>query len=443
MSLKFLLIQLNEINFDLVDKYLSESKKKNQYINLKKIKHIFKCFNTYAENKYEELEPWIQWASVNLGKDYDKHKIFRLGDIVNSTHEVQIYETIEQRGFRVGAISPINTDNRLKNPLYFLPDPWTDTNSDSSNFSKRLSYMLKQSVNDNSSGKLSFKSISIIIEIIIKTFHFKKTFFLFQLIFSSLKKPWLKSLVLDYLIHLVHLYFIKKKNPNFSSIFFNGGAHIQHHYFFNAKHIKNLPKNPKWYIKEKADPIEDMLKFYDKIIGDYLYFFQKNDKLMIATGLRQVPYNMTKFYYRIKNHVQFLNKIGVNYSKVLPRMTRDFEIIFDNKKDLKSAKIIFQNIKTKKKNLEVFKEIEERDKSLFITLTHPNEIRKDDIIVINNKLELNFYKEIVFVAIKNGMHDSKGYVFCSPNLKLELPNNPIKISKLHNIILSNFEDILV
>ena len=219
MSLKFLLIQLNEINFDLVDKYLSESKK-NQYINLKKIKHIFKCFNTYAENKYEELEPWIQWVSLNLGKDYDKHKIFRLGDIVNSTHEEQIYETIEQRGFRVGAISPINTDNRLKNPLYFLPDPWTDTNSDSSNFSKRLSYMLKQSVNDNSSGKLSFKSISIIIEIIIKTFHFKKTLFLIQLIFSSLKKPWLKSLVLDYLIHLVHLYFIKKKKSEFFINFF-------------------------------------------------------------------------------------------------------------------------------------------------------------------------------------------------------------------------------
>ena len=437
MDLKFLLIQLNEINFDIVDKYLSRSKK-NEYINLKKIKDIFKCFNTFAENKYEELEPWIQWVSVNLGKDYDKHKIFRLGDIINNPQEEQIYETIEQRGFRVGAILPINTDNRLKNPLYFLPDPWTDTNSDSSNFSKRLCYMIKQSVNDNSSGRLSLKSIFIIIEIILKTFHYKKTFFLIKLILSSFKKPWLKSLVLDYLMHLVHIYFIKKKNPNFSSIFFNAGAHIQHHYFFNSKLIKHLPKNPKWYIKQKADPIEDMLKFYDKIIGDYLNFFQKNDKLMIATGLRQVPYDMTKFYYRLKNHVQFLNKIGVNYLKVLPRMTRDFEIIFENKIDLKNAKITFENIKIKKNNLKVFNEIEERDKSLFITLTYPNEIKKDDTIVIDNKLELDFYKEIVFVAIKNGMHDTKGYVFCSPNLELELPENPIKISKLNNIILSNF-----
>jgi hypothetical protein len=37
MSLKLLFIQLNEINFDLVDKYLAASKK-NKFINIKTIK---------------------------------------------------------------------------------------------------------------------------------------------------------------------------------------------------------------------------------------------------------------------------------------------------------------------------------------------------------------------------------------------------------------------
>jgi hypothetical protein len=80
--MKILLIQLNEINFDLVDKYLLASKNLNlQILDLLKIN--YKSFETYAENKYENLEPWIQWASVYLGKDFDQHKIFRLGDIVN------------------------------------------------------------------------------------------------------------------------------------------------------------------------------------------------------------------------------------------------------------------------------------------------------------------------------------------------------------------------
>jgi hypothetical protein len=437
MSLKLLLIQLNEINFDLVDKYLSASKK-NKFNNLKSIRKNYKTFDTYAEDDYENLEPWIQWTSVYLGKKFNQHKIFRLGDIIKYPREKQIFEIIEDRGYKVGAISPMNAENRLKNPTYFISDPWTNTNSDASDFSKRLSSMLKQTVNDNSTGSLSLNSVLTIIEIIFKTLHYKNTPFLLKIIFSSLIKPWKKSLVLDYLIHLIHIYFIKKKLPNFSSIFLNAGAHIQHHYFYNTKHIRDLPKNPNWYIDSSFDPIEDMLEVYDQIIGDYLKLSKNEIGLMILTGLRQMPYNMTKFYYRLKEHSLFLNKIGVKFLKVLPRMTRDFEIIFGNNIDLINAKRILENIKSKKNNLSIFTELEERDKSLFVSLTYPNEIQKNSQIIINDNMELNFFNEVVFVAIKNGMHDSKGYVFCSPNSEFKVPKKPTHISKLHDMILSYF-----
>ena len=437
MSLKLLFIQLNEINFDLVDKYLLESKK-NKFTNLKFIKNTYKSFNTYAEDKYENLEPWIQWVSVNLGKNFNEHKIFRLGDIVNFPNEKQIFETIENRGFKVGAISPMNAENRLKNPAYFLPDPWTETHSDGSSFSKRLSLMLKQTINDNASGSLSIKSILTIIEIIYKTLDYRKTAFLLKLIFSSLIKPWKKSLVLDYLIHLTHIYFLKKKLPNFSSIFLNAGAHIQHHYLYNTKHLKNLPKNPDWYLKRSYDPIEDMLEVYDQIIGDYLKLSENKNQLLISTGLSQVPYDMVQFYYRLKNHQLFLNKIGIRYLKVLPRMTRDFEIIFNNEKDLSDAKNILKNIKSKKNNLKIFDEIEERDKSLFVVLTYPHEVKKNDVMIVNENLELDFLNELVFVAIKNGMHNTKGYTFCSSKTNLNVSTEPVHVSKLHDIILSHF-----
>ena len=209
MSLKLLLIQLNEINFDLVDRYLLASKK-NKFTNLRSIKKTYKFFNTFAESEYKNLEPWIQWVSIHIGKDFNQHKIFRLGDIVNYPSKRQIFEIIEDKGFKVGAISPMNADNRLKNPAYFISDPWTDTHADNSSFSKRLSKMLKQTVNDNASGTLSFNSVLTILEIIFKTLHYKKTSFLIKLIFSSIFKPWKKALVLDYLIHLIHIYFFKK-----------------------------------------------------------------------------------------------------------------------------------------------------------------------------------------------------------------------------------------
>ena len=437
MSVKLLLIQLNEINFELVNKYLNSSKK-NEFKNLKILKNTYKSFDTYSEKEYKNLEPWIQWASVHLGKDYNQHKIYRLGDIVKHPNEKQIFEKIENKGFTVGAISPMNAENRLKNPSYFVPDPWTSTYSDQSGFSKRISLMLKQTVNDNSSGGISFNSYLTIFEIIFKTLHYEKTLILLKLIFSSIIKPWKKSLVLDYLIHLTHMHLLKKKLPNFSSIFFNAGAHIQHHYFFNSKYINSDTKNPKWYVSSLSDPIKDMLEVYDQIIGDYLKLSKNGNQLLISTGLRQIPYDTTKFYYRLKNHSIFLNNIGIRFLKVLPRMTRDFEIIFDDDVNLINAKKILDKIKVKKNNIKVFSEIEERNKSLFITLTYPYEIKKDDQIIFDDEINLNFYNEVVFVAIKNGMHDSKGYVFYSPNSSLKTPKEPVHVSKLHQMILSYF-----
>lgn len=55
-------------------------------------------------------------------KTYSEHGIFRLGDIVGSRGP-QIFEQIEHAGYRVGAISPMNAENRLDFPAFFIPDP--------------------------------------------------------------------------------------------------------------------------------------------------------------------------------------------------------------------------------------------------------------------------------------------------------------------------------
>jgi hypothetical protein len=120
-------------------------------------------------------------------------------------------------------------------------------------------------------------------------------------------------------------------------------------------------------------------------------------------------------------------------------MTRDFEINFETNKDLIFAKEILENIILKKNNLKIFNEIEIRNKSLFVTLTYPIEIKKEDQIVINQELELNFFKEVLFVAIKNGKHDEKGYGFYSPNINFETPTETIHVSKINDLIISNFK----
>ena len=131
---RLILLELNEINFDLVNQYLS--KYPGRFPGLEKLVSGVKIY-TSSEEVYEELEPWIQWASVHTGKSYAEHKLFRLGDVVGSKVP-QIFERLEKAGVTIGGISPMNAENRLKKPAYFIPDPWTKTPTDDSWWSKRL-----------------------------------------------------------------------------------------------------------------------------------------------------------------------------------------------------------------------------------------------------------------------------------------------------------------
>ena len=228
-SKKIILIQLNEINFDFFKKYAKE-----KFNNLNYVFSKMKC--SISENSYEKLEPWIQWVSVYSGKSADQHGVFRLGDVVNSKID-QIYEIVESRGYEVGAIMPMNAVNRLKKPSYFLPDPWTQTVSDNSFWSKMMTKVFSQIVNDNSNQKISITNYFKLLMIFFKFFRLKNSFKYLHLFLSSIKFPYRKAFFLDLLIHDIHMKLLKEKKANFSTIFFNAGAHIQHHYFFNSINI--------------------------------------------------------------------------------------------------------------------------------------------------------------------------------------------------------------
>ena len=51
-----------------------------------------------------------------------QHGYYRLGDCKNYKDQL-LFNKIENLNFKVGAISPMNLANDLKNPSYFIPDP--------------------------------------------------------------------------------------------------------------------------------------------------------------------------------------------------------------------------------------------------------------------------------------------------------------------------------
>jgi hypothetical protein len=430
---RLILLELNEINFDVVEKYLAEDS--GRFPALKKLITGARI-QTSCEKEYDELEPWIQWVSVHTNKTYAEHGIFRLGDIVGSGVP-QIFEQLEQAGYIVGAISAINAENRLKNPAYFIPDPWTRTPSDSSWWSRSLGQAVSQAVNDNSQSRITPKSalqVALGLLRFARVGHYQKYL---SLIVRSRRKPWLKPLVLDLLLHDLHWTLFNNKKPNFSTLFLNAGAHIQHHYFFNAEPIRKYSKNknPSWYVGEDQDPLADVLGLYDMIVGEY--FSRTDTDVVLATGLAQKPYERVKFYYRLKTHANFLRELGIYFSGVFPRMTRDFLITFENDNHALLAQDLLASIRVSDCDVPLFGEIDNRGKSLFVTLTYPFEITASTNYCVGDR-KLSLLPEVSFVAIKNGMHQEEGFAFFTPGIAPFAPIDNAHVSKLGSTIKDYF-----
>jgi hypothetical protein len=425
-----ILIELNEVNFDIAQAYVGA-------LRLKNFERLFAqgVRKTVAEVSYEDLEPWIQWVSAHTGLSRSEHGIFRLGDIVGS-RVPQVFEQVESAGFRVGAVSPMNTANRLKSPAYFIPDPWTYTPTDGSKWSRLLWQALSQAVNDNSSGYLTPKSAAALFSGLLRFARPQNYRMYLELAMGAIKHSWRRALLLDLFLHDLHMRLYARHRPNFSTLFLNAGAHIQHHYLFNSRLVPpSRLRNPDWYVDAKFDPFGEMLRVYDVILGDYIDMSKTS--VLIATGLTQQPYDRMKFYWRLRSHETFLRKVGMRFARVLPRMTRDFVIEFDDVAQASAGQILLTSLKIEADGVALFGEIDNRGKSLFVTLTYPKEIRPGmQVASAAGSFELT--PHVVFVAIKNGMHAPHGYIVGTGDIFSLLPADGEHIKSLHATVLRHF-----
>ena len=413
MKNKTILFGLNELNIEYILFYID----KGLLPNFKKLFEFQKPIETISENEYSLLEPWVQWVTIHTGKSFSEHNIFRLGDIVNKPDVSQIFEELEDVGCSVGAVSPFNAENRLKSPSYFIPDPWTKTPASGNWLIKSLYKAIHQSVNDNAKSKLSFKSLTSLILGILFYVPVSRWFYFFMK-FLKVKDPGTKAIVLDSLLSDIHFSLWKKYKPNFSNLFLNAGAHIQHHYLFNSQAYKGDLQNPSWYCPENYDPLIQILSEYDYQIGRILSLNSVN--LIIATGLHQKPHQRLTYYWRLNEHVKFLKLICIhNFDEVLPRMSRDFLINFNNEQDTILAEQKLNCFYASKDKNKIFN-VDNRGTSLFVELVYPNDLSDTDTIYSKNTNQIveNFKCYVSFVAIKNGEHDGVGYLISNKNLRL-------------------------
>ena len=424
---RLVFIQLNELNFDLVEQYAQKYDLKNFSTILRWNRSEFS-----SEDEYELLEPWIQWVSVAMGLEAGRHGVLRLGDIVK-VDTSQLYEEIENLGYAVAALSPMNVANRLKRSSFFIPDPWTSTPVSGNWLDRKIYQSLRQAVNDNSNDKIEKKSLIYLMAGLLRFSSMKNWSAYLSLASQSRSKRWNKAIFLDYF--LSDYFLSRSKNSDFNTIFINSLAHLQHHYFKNCEFSTSTTKNPKWLVAPDQDPILDGLRHMDRILGNLIS--QQNCEFLIATGLSQEEYISDDYYYRLKAHENFLDLFKIKFLTVLPRMTRDFEITFENNAMRDLAAEALTGIKIN--GHECFGMIDKRDKSLFVTLTHNQQITPSCTIE-NQAVKLQADEVLTFVALKNGHHSDRSWAFYTDGLSHFAPNEKEHVKGIYNIVKSFFSE---
>ena len=396
-----LCLEFNELNFEAIEFYAERG-------DLPTFKQ-FLCRHGYcstsSEFSYLYWEPWIQWVTAHTGLSYSEHQVFRLGDIIYNDI-TQIWERLETLGFRVGAFSPMNAKLRMLLPAFFIPDPWTSSDIYSApsvkRFYKAICYLVENRGDFNT-------PLRIIIDFIIGWIHFANPLnypTYLSLLLSGYFNRWKRPLFLDLLLADMFIYKIANTQPHFASLFLNASAHIQHHYLFSSASYQGNITNPSWYIRRSCDPVLDSYKLYDMILQRIQICFPQS-RIIIVTALHQDPNDKITFYWRPKNHVNFLKALGIPFRHVKPRMSRDFLLICSDKIEAQSAQNLLQ-LAQASDGAPLF-EADNRGSNLFVSFIYEDDI-DDSLEYSIGGTKIGYLREqVAFVAIKNGKHNGIGY----------------------------------
>lgn len=420
-----LFLELNEVNFDFLRTYADEGR----LPTFKRLLDEHGYALTRSESEYQQIEPWIQWVTAHTGRTYEEHGVFRLGDIVN--HDIpQVWERFEQKGLKVGAMSPMNAKHRLRAPAFFVPDPWTSTGITAPATLRSLYGAIAQVVNDNAQARVSPGSLFRLLRGFIAYAAPSKWPTYARLAASAAAHPWRKAMFLDLLLADVFLHELRRTRPDFATFFVNSAAHIQHHYLFCSSAYRGTASNPAWYVRPGTDPVFEAYSLYDTIVKDMITAFP-GARVMLGTGLHQVPHESVTFYWRLRDHAEFLHELGIPFTAVEPRMSRDFLVHCGSKDDALAAQRALESAKAE--NGEALFEVDNRGTDLFVMFVYPRDIGPEAAFVLGERRIEGLRRRVAFVALKNGQHDGIGYLV-DTGTRLDPQDPPIPLASMPDVI---------
>jgi hypothetical protein len=252
---------------------------------------------------------------------------------------------------------------------------------------------------------------------------------------TSVGHPWRKAMFLDLLLADVFVREVRRTRPHFATLFVNAAAHIQHHYLFSSAVYEGESRNPAWYVGPGEDPVLEVYELYDRMVAGILRGFPEA-RIMIGTGLHQNAHAAVTYYWRLKDHDQFLRTIGLEFIQVEPLMSRDFLVRTASVQAAEQAGRVLQSARAAD-GTPLF-EIDNRGSDLFVMLVYPHDVAPGAGFLIGDRRFEDLRSQVAFVALKNGEHDGIGY-FVDTGRRLDPKASPLPLTSIPEMV---FEALL-
>jgi len=345
------MLGFHELSPVLMDQFIAEGK----LPNFARMKSESQVYITEAQEIAPNLEPWIQWVTVDTGLSYKQHGIFDLAEEGRLGYP-RVDEILSQSGRKVWICGSMNASFRTPPNGFFLPDPWSvGVDPYPKGEFEGFFHYVRRNVQESSRERMGRS----------KTDHLKFLAFMVRHGFSaksitaiinqlaqerSGKFRWKRAAILDRLQWDVFEHYWRHHSPDYSTFFIQSTANFQHLYWRN---MDPSPFRIKPSVEEQAE-YKDAVPFgyqsMDRIVGECLEKLGRDTVVILASGLSQqpclVPDDKGRTFYRANDPEEFFAFAGVKSQyRYAPLLSEKFHLYFKDEPGAIEAERLLRALK--------------------------------------------------------------------------------------------------
>lgn len=411
-----IVLEFNELCPSLMDRFMAEGK----LPNFERLYAEAEIYNTDAEEKPPNLNPWIQWVTVHSGLPFEEHGVFHLGEGHKLTKPC-IWDVVSAANRRVLVCGSMNTryDSPLKGVL--VPDPWTAETAPYPEEIRPYFGFVQRNVHEHTNASFRFGTFEYVKFVSFMAKHglsLDTTWSVAAQLTSELvgNHRWRRAVILDKLQMDLFSWYFRKLEPTFSTFFLNSTAHLQHKYWRNMEPEQFKIRPAEGEQKELAGAVLFGYQQMDQIVGRFLSLAGDTTTLILCTALSQQPcltYDEEggKCFYRPFSFEKLLEFSGVGARcDVSPVMSEQFHLFFEREQDAREAE---QRLRCLQVGETPAMMVERKGHAVFAGCKIHHQLQRESQLILRGSDRKKPFFDLFYQGegIKSGMHHPDGMLW--------------------------------